>query len=49
MPKFFWILPVAIIAFYAVLIGSMIHSGQEAEERHQKGMAALVEMHLNGE
>lgn len=47
MPKVFWILPVLVVAFYAVIIGLAIHEGNEAEERHQKGMEALVEMYFN--
>jgi len=49
MPKIFWLLPVGIVAFYAIVIGLTIHEGREAEKRHQKGMEALVEMYLNAD
>lgn len=49
MLKIFWPFIAGIVALYAVLIGLAIYQDQEAEARHQRGMAALVEMYLDGE
>ena len=47
MWKAYWVLVVGMVAFYAIVIGLMIHGDRKAEERHQDGIEAILDMYFD--